>query len=190
MSKKIKMSKEQKQILAIHRNLVNYVLINFLFNIYGILLKSGVCPETKKGEWLKTISEMHVRGMLYYGNEDGQVKVVVGAWKIKEFNEKVIDMIPEKEEGNILYVSFMASMAQDKTLPRKLLNNYLQNHQEVDEVVFYERNSDTKFKRLKVNRKKEEKPDVEIKGSESSNVPEKPIRGPESVTVNNTGTKS
>lgn len=112
-----------------------------------LILKSGVCPETKPYEWVKTLLYMHMKGYLYVGYEKEHLSVVVGAYRIKEFNEKVTQEIPEEEEGNILYIPFLASFAEDKNIPLRMLRNYLDKNKDIKEVVFYERNSDDDLRR-------------------------------------------
>lgn len=187
MTKK-KPSKDEVLITHTYNNLVQFVINSFLFNIYGILLKSKVCPATSQAEWLKTLAVMHVKGWLYYGYENGEVKVVVGAYRMKEFDEKKTDVLPKKEEGDILYVAFMASIADDKLLPKKLLTQHLEKNKNIKEVILYRRNSDTDLSRIKVNRKEES--NVKAENAGGSGVPAESVPKQEFRTADASGARS
>ena len=188
ISKEEREEREEKLISSTYSNLISFVVNNFLFNIYGILLKSKVCPATEQAEWLKILSVMHVKGWLYYGYEEGEVRVVVGAYRIKEFKDDTKDVLPKKEEGDILYVAFMASTAEDKLLPRKLLTEYLKNNKSIKEVIFYRRNSDQDIKRIDLTSKEEK--DVNSVSTRRSEVSEESVRESEPSTADTAGAKS
>ncbi len=119
-----------------------------LLSVLQLILRSGVCPETKPNEWLRTLLYMHTRGFLYVGLENDKIAVVVGAYRIPDITDNYTDRVPDTDRGSILYIPFMASFAEDKLLPKRMLSEYLDKYPEVTEIAFYERNSDEKFKRI------------------------------------------
>ena len=150
-------------------NLRQHLENAFLIKIYGMVLKSKVCPESTPDEWLKTLSYMHDQGWLYYHYEDGKPSVVIGAYRIKEFTEDVTDVMPTKEEGNILYVSFAVSHSNDRNVLKKMLGAYIKEHPDLEEIILYERNSDEKLKRIKLRGNHEQEKDTRV--ATSADVP-------------------
>ena len=143
-----------------HLNKVQeFIQFQFFLKIFNIVSTSGVCPDTTAQEWLKTLSYMHTKGWLFYGQEQGKIVTILGAYRIKEFDESKTDTMPIEEEGDILYIPFVVSYAKDKMILKKMLNDYAKLYPNIKEVIFYERNSDDKIKRFKIgeyNGKEEE----------------------------------
>lgn len=119
-----------------------------LLEIFKLVFKSGVCPDSTPSELLKSILHMHNKGYLYVAFENDSLCTVVGAYLIKEFNDVVIENIPEVEEGDILYIPFLVNTSKDKLMIKRLLSEYLDINKNVKEVIFYERNSDDRLKRF------------------------------------------
>ncbi len=114
-----------------------------------LIVRNKVCPETKPHEWVKHLLYLHGRGFLYAAFEEPEkVALVAAMYRIPEFDEKKIDVFPEKEEGDILYVPFFASKANDKFLANRLLKSYVKKHA-IKEIIFYEDRDNEKLKRYK-----------------------------------------
>jgi len=135
--------------MSLYDDVLKYLNIDLTLKIYRFVIKSGVCPETTPAEWLHIICYMHERGWIKIERKDGKIESVVGRYKVKEFKEEDLDKMPEKEEGTILVVPFACSVSEDKTILKKIFNQYRKSN-EISEIVFYERNSNTKFKRFKI----------------------------------------
>lgn len=138
-----------------------YLDVTFILKVYNFIKRSGVCPETTMEEWLATLTNLHTKGFLHYGHEGDEIKVVVGAFRIPTFDGKPIKETPEKEEGNILYVDFMASEAQDKWLPRRMLTEHI-NKFPIEKIVFYKRNSDDNFRIVDLKERENVKQETEL----------------------------
>lgn len=134
----------------------------FLSKVIAFLKNSGTGPEATIDEWMRIVAHMHDRGWLYYTKQDSQIVTILGAYRIKTFDEKKIDLMPDKEEGNILFVSFAASTANHKNTLREMTAKYLKNNPDLKEIIYYSGNQDKKVTRLKIkgadNVKKETKP--------------------------------
>jgi hypothetical protein len=127
----------------------NLEIRNFL-NIYNFVISSGVCPETSPAEWFEILTYMHTKGWLYVNFEDKKLSVVIGAYRIKEFDEKSADVMPKKEEGDILFINFAASKSEDKLALKKMLNKYIHFNPRIKEIILYDRNSSEKIKKFKI----------------------------------------
>ena len=114
-----------------------------------MLKDSNIYKDTKPSDWFRVLMFMHKNGWLYFAQEDGEIVLVVGMYRIKKFNLNDIKKLPEKEEGDILYIPFFASHAKDKMLPRKLLKQYLDNHKNIKEIAFYANDKKRSFKRVR-----------------------------------------
>ncbi len=120
-----------------------------LAQAFLILQQSNIYPNAKPADWIKILLYMHTKGWLYIGYEKEKMVMVAGMYRIKKFNKDTIKTLPQKEEGNVLYVPFFASNAEDKLLPRKLLQRYLSKHKNIKKITFYNDERERVFNRLK-----------------------------------------
>lgn len=119
-----------------------------LLKCFKMIKDSGVCPENSITDWVKSLLYLHTKGWLYTGFENEEPVMVAAMYRIQEFNKDKINTYPDKEEGKILYIPFFTSIAKDKNMANRLFKQYLKQ-QDIDEIIFYERNSDDKLKRFK-----------------------------------------
>jgi len=120
-----------------------------LAQAFLILKESNIYPNAKPSDWLKVLLYMHTKGWLYIGFEKEKMAMVAGMYRIKKFDKENIKILPKKEEGNVLYIPFFASSAEDKLLPRKLLQRYLSKHKDIKKITFYANEKERIFNRLK-----------------------------------------
>ena len=125
-----------------------------LVKAFKLVIKNKVCPETPLRDWPKILLFLHKKGYLWAATEEGDLAVIAAAYRVPNLEEKTLEHYPEKEEGDILYVPWMTSIANDKMLPKKILTRYLEKHSEVNEVAFIDWNDNKKLKTFK--RKKED----------------------------------
>lgn len=136
-----------------------------------LILKSGVCPQTTPQDWVKLLMFLHVKGWLYVFFEQDKLAFIGAAYCVTDGWD--YDQMPEKEEGDNLYIPFIVSFSDDKQLPLKMIKKYLAKNPNVKRVVFFERNDDTRFKEF-IRPQAEERNDVEIKDAEfagNANIP-------------------
>lgn len=124
-----------------------------LVGCLDLIYKKRPCPETNIFDWAKTLLHLHKNGMLYAVAKEGKVILCAAAYRIKEWDEKYSDVIPEKEDGDIAYSPFSASDSDDRFLLLKVVRQYLKDNPEVKEMIFFNRNSDQDLRRFKIRRK-------------------------------------
>jgi hypothetical protein len=124
-----------------------------LFKIYVLIAQSGVCPETKPYEWVKTLLYLHSKGWLWsVVDKDNNVEMAAAMYRVPSLDKKYTDVLPEKEEGNILYIPFFVSVSKDTKKAQKVFKKYLKRSVDIETIAFFERGDDTKLKMF--NRKK------------------------------------
>jgi hypothetical protein len=111
-----------------------------LKQICDLVIRSGVCPEIMPLEWMRRILYMHRRRWLYCSLKGNQVVAVAGAYRIPEWDDKYLHVLPEAEEGNILYVPFVAAEGKIPVAPLRLLRFSLRENPNVREVIYYRKN--------------------------------------------------
>lgn len=122
-------------------------------DIHNIVQKHNLCPKNTKSEWLEIICYMREKNWLYFIVENDQLKGVLGAYRIEEYNEHTEDSLPTEEKGNILYVPFACSESKDRLVWLKMLRGYLKDH-DIKKVVFNERKKNNRFRRIICNKHK------------------------------------
>lgn len=110
-------------------------------------LKSNICPDTDRLDLIHQIYYAHKKGYLY-SNREGDLFAL--AYKIPEWKEEYSDVMPEEEQGDILYCGWAVSEGKNNTNLLKLFRGV----PDVKELIYYKRGSNTNLKRLKVNYEK------------------------------------
>jgi hypothetical protein len=90
----------------------------------------------------------HSHGYLYT-NRDGSAFAMV--YRIPSWDEKWSRCMPEKESGNKAYVVFAVSESKDRMSIFRMFKNYIRLHN-IEEMIWYRRNSDTDLKRIVTRR--------------------------------------
>jgi hypothetical protein len=123
-----------------------------IFKIYLLVAQSGIDDKTTPAEWVKKLLYLHSKGWLWATvDEKNEVEIAVALYRIPSTDDKYTEVLPEKEEGRILYVPFFVSRAKDPMKAKKMLTQYLKKHEDVDEIYF-EDGSDNKMKRFTRNK--------------------------------------
>lgn len=118
-----------------------------LIRCLGMVLTSKVCPNTPVTRWPKIILHAHHKGYLF---TNMTFDSFVMAYRIPFWDERFANEIPEMEAGSILYVPWAVSESKDKFALLRMLRSY---PHEITEIIYYRRNSDTDFKRLRIKGK-------------------------------------
>lgn len=138
-----------KDVQDFSKKITDFLEVRSFLAVYEFIVKSNVCPETDRKQWFNTLVYMHTKGWIYLNTKKGSINCVVGAYRVNNLDN--FDTLPVEEEGNILYIPFAASISDDKLTLKKMLDKYTQSNPDIKEIVFYERNSQDKFKRFKLN---------------------------------------
>lgn len=124
----------------------------FLGKILHLVTSSGVCPETTLKEWLKIIPFAHEKGYLWTRMDGEEPTVAVLCYRMPEWKEEYANVMPEKEEGNILYIGFAVSKCNSSSSLLRMLRAYIYLH-EIDDIYYYKGNSCTNLKHFRLNKK-------------------------------------
>jgi len=113
--------------------------IQFLMNATAIMKKDRPELGMKASEWFKILTYMHNNGMLYATLKDGKIDILVGGFRVKEVPEVSENVkIPEKEEGNIMYIAFY--VPRDKKLPLGAVKKFFKINKDIVKVAFEDNN--------------------------------------------------
>lgn len=126
---------------------MNEILLKSL----DIIHKSKLWEDKLPSEILKILLYVHSKGWLYTPVEDGKIKAVICAYRIKEGDS--LKKLPVAEDGNTLYVPFAISMTDENIfrIIRESLDQYLLQNPEVTEMVMEDKNN--QIKRFKLGAK-------------------------------------
>lgn len=119
-----------------------------------LVIKKEACPKTTPREWARVLWYLHKKGWLYAGFENKKLAMVAGMYRVKEINEETPKQFPTEEKGNILFIPFFASRAEDTLLPVKLFKRILAKRPEISEIAFYK--MDDSISRYKRQKKEDE----------------------------------
>lgn len=132
------------------KKIKDFIEVRSFLAIYEFIVKSKVCPDTSNQDWFNTLCYMHTKGWLYVVNDKGKIAVVIGAYRVKNLDN--LDILPEIENGEILYVPFCASISDDNTILKKMLDSYSERNPDVKEVIFKKFKDGEKLKRFEINK--------------------------------------
>lgn len=101
------------------------------------------CNEPSVVSWLRIVFAAHRLGYLYCGfKDDLNIDVACIAYRVRELTEESRRNLPEKEDGETLYVSAIASVSKEPLKLWRLLKWYLKNNLEIKYVAYDYRNTD------------------------------------------------
>jgi len=115
-----------------------------LGKLMRMIIDSKVCPETPKYQWPKILLFAHARGYIY---TNGDASAFALVYRIPEWEEKWSITMPDKESGNCAYVAFAVSESKDKLALTKMFKENVRRNN-IEEMIYHRRNSDTDLKRI------------------------------------------
>jgi len=110
---------------------------------YALVRESKILQHLGNSELIKALLYCDVKGYLHYSYDGKKIIFVACAYMIPKFEEETCHVIPLKSEGTVLYIAWVTSIAKDATVPRKILSDYLREHPEAVQIVFYKGESKT-----------------------------------------------
>ena len=127
-----------------------------LRQVMEMVMKAGLRPSMKPSDWLAVLIYLSKKGWLKVFEKDGNVTVATAAYRIKEFNKDMVDNLPKKEEGNILFVPFFLSREQDRMTVPKIIKAYLDENKDIEEIIFEDKNDRIRRFGREINGKKQQ----------------------------------
>jgi|GEM_PF-1622597 len=88
-------------------------------------------------ESLSWLGQIHSRGWLYTSTCGEEIMAVAAAFRIRDWHDDYLRRLPEREEGNCLYIAFFTSASRNSSAALKLLREHLRNHPEITEIVYH-----------------------------------------------------
>lgn len=115
--------------------------LKLLMDCARLFADGKVCNEPDFMKWWGIVKHCHSRGYLYTGFDDhGGIDLACIAYLVKEANTDTGDNIPEKEDGDILYVLACASISDSNLKLTRLLKWYLRDHKIIS-IAYHKRNT-------------------------------------------------
>lgn len=117
-----------------------------LLKCVGLFASTDIFGKPGASFWWKMIKFAHTHGYLYTSFDKDEIDTAMIMYRVKD--RELIDKntLPEKEEGDILYVLACASRSRDKLKLNKI-KNYVVNHfNEINKIAFNHRNNDDDFR--------------------------------------------
>lgn len=99
-------------------------------------------PTATAYEMFKVIFYAHTKGWLYAAlDSEGVLDMVAIMYRVPEYKQEESYILPEEENGDILYVPMFLSVSEDKMRAMKLFKKILKSMPEVKRVKFEHRGS-------------------------------------------------
>jgi len=108
-----------------------------LIEAYDFLETSGFFEDKNALDWIQKLNTMYDRGWLYASMRGDELLAVAGAFRVPAWDPKYLSEPPERDEGEVLFISFFSNNQGDHSIPLKLLKYFLKQHRGIKEVVFY-----------------------------------------------------
>ncbi len=108
-----------------------------LIATFDFLKRTGFFEDQSTLEWARKLNHLYDRGWLYSSMHGEKLLAVAGAFRIPAWDKRFVEELPEKQEGNILFISFFSSESEDSKIPLKLLKQFLRENPTIQEIVYY-----------------------------------------------------
>ena len=101
-----------------------------------LVLKAKIRSDLTPKEWVNLLTNLNMRGMLYFGFQDGKIARIAIAYRVNEINEDTDSKIPDKEEGTILWIANFISFESDKSSIRDEIRDLFLRYKDLTEIAF------------------------------------------------------
>lgn len=125
--------------------------MDVIFQALDLILDSRLWKGKPPSHTLKILLYMKSKNWLYTPMIDGKVKAVIGAYRIPEVTDEILDRLPTEEQGKILYIAFVVSINKEDNIfevVRNATREYLEANPDVEEIVLEDKND--KLRRYKI----------------------------------------
>ncbi len=119
-----------------------------ILQAFDIMVAKKIWHDVSASQLLKILMFLDSKGWLHILKDEA----VVAAYRIKEISDDCMTKIPEKEEGNILYVPMAISLKKEENMykiVRESLNIYLEENPDISQLVLEDKNEKLKIYNLK-----------------------------------------
>lgn len=125
--------------------------LRLLLKCVSMLSSSGLWNNPGAAYYWKLVKYAHTRGILYVGFDGEDIDLCVIAYRVNEVTDDSVHNIPEKEEGETLYVLVAVSKSKDKLKMNKLKKFFLINNPDVKKIALHHRGDKNKLRIYEVN---------------------------------------
>jgi hypothetical protein len=112
-----------------------------IFEAYALIKPSGVINWLSDAQLVRVLLYCESKNWLFYRYENDKMVFVACAYHIPKFDNDTCNVIPAESVGTILYIPFVVSIASDKTLPRKVMAEFLEKNPHTEQIVFHKDDS-------------------------------------------------
>lgn len=122
-----------------------------------IICESRLWKDNPPSYTFRILMYMNSKNWLYTPTKDGKVKAVIGAYRIPEVTDEILNRLPVTEDGTILYVPFVVSLNKNDDIfevVRETTRKYLKDNSDITEIVL--EGKDNKFRRYKIGAENEQ----------------------------------
>lgn len=114
-----------------------------IMQAFALIREAKMLEHLSNADLIKNLLFADVKGFLHYYYEGKQMMFVGCAYMLPKFKGSTAHIMPLKSEGDILYIPWVISRVKDKTIPKKVLSDYLKEHPNTKQIVFYKGDSPT-----------------------------------------------
>lgn len=120
--------------------------IKNLLRCVSLFASTDIFGKPGASFWWKMIKFSHTHGYLYTSFDRDEIDTAMIMYRVKD--KELIDKntLPEKEEGDILYVLACASKSKNKFTLNRIKNYVKDNLKEINKIAFNHRNNDDDFR--------------------------------------------
>ncbi|MFZ5802707.1 MAG: hypothetical protein ACOY3K_06330 [Candidatus Omnitrophota bacterium] len=136
-----------------------------LRKVFELVKASGVFQKKWDSELMDDLFRMHDRRWLYCSFRGSDLLAVAGAFRIPEWDDRYFNELPEVDEGEILYVPFLVSTADEPLVPLRLVKFCLRENASIKEIIYYKKYPEERGRRVALRSRfsvQEVKPDLDL----------------------------
>lgn len=116
---------------------------------FAMVREAKMLQHLQPWQLIKVLLFCDIKGFLHYKYDGKKMIFVACGYMLPKFDEATAHIIPMKSEGDVLYIPWVISRAEDKTVPKQVISEYIKEHPNTKQIVFYKGDSKmpTKFNR-------------------------------------------
>ncbi len=119
-------------------------------------MEANIFPEASIRDWVKDLLYLHSKGFLFGSfDSNDNLKLVACLYRVPEILKEYPKQYPEKSEGNILYVAWVASIDNDNVALKRMVTSYLNANKDVDTICFHDLKKGEELRVLHRNKTKQ-----------------------------------